>query len=116
MFRVYAYAAYKRVVLKGPEYATLKDSLYYLLDESRNIEVAQNFVSPGVMSEEYIKRQALKELIVDYGYFGRDLLLSYKATVPQGDEFNKELDKMIGIVDAWILDDKGHDDGLDSGP
>lgn len=105
-FQVDLYAAYKRIVLTEPEFSTFEDSLYHILEESRSIKVNQNYVSPGVMSEEYIKREALKQLIVDYGFYHPEVLRSYKATLPLDDGFIKELDKMIAIVDAWIFDNE----------
>lgn len=101
-YRSSAYASYKRVVLKEARFATPKDSLYYIVDELRNAKVTANYVSPGIMSDEFIRSNGLQELIVEYGQDYPEILEKYSSTIPSDDNFLAELDTLIQTVKERI--------------
>lgn len=91
--RVDAYMAFERIHLKDTTFATYKDSLFYLLDQKKNLKVTQNYVAPRVMTTEYAKANALSDLIIAYGGQDVSVFEEYENTLRAGDPFLNEIEQ-----------------------
>ncbi len=107
-FRAGAYAAYKRIILKDARFASPRDSLNYILDELRKTVVTNNYVSPGVMSTEFIETNGLKELIYEYGHDHPNLLEDYKNDLALDDNFILKLDTIILNIRSGLEREQKH--------
>jgi hypothetical protein len=89
--RVDAYVAFERIHLRDTTFATYKDSLFYLLDQKRNLKVTENYIAPRVMSTQYAKANALSDLIVAYGAQDLSVFDQYGNTLEAADPFLNEI-------------------------
>ncbi len=114
-YRAGAYAGYQRVVLKDLRFATPRDSLYYLVDQLRNTKVTTNYISPGQMSVEFIRTNALNDLIIEYGQDYLAILEEYRYKLSSDDSFIATLDKLIPIVKGRIEREKKEKEFIEKG-
>jgi hypothetical protein len=102
IIRMQAYETYLRLHLKDARYADLHSKIYYLLDEMRPIKNIDNYIRPGVQSSAFIKKDALKEAVIELAISNPDILASYQRDLPPYDPFVKEIRKIIEITYSRI--------------
>ncbi len=96
--RRFAYEAYERINLKDRKYASLQDSVYYLLDTSKRINMIRKLDDSLKPTSEFIMKKALEVLTVKYASHDPAIIDRYKSGLSGNDPFAAEIDVMRALI------------------
>lgn len=98
--REISYRSYLKMELKAPDFTSLRDSIYFLLDKKREeVSAARSEIGESKVAC-ILRNNAIRTLLIDYGVTDPSILREYESTLPAHDLFIPELDSLSSILDV----------------